>query len=142
MGAGVSGEASQEGNNPINCCGESLMMKPKEPTGTTQGGSGRAYAIDRLSRERPDLLKLVKAGKLSPHAAMVEAGFRPRSRSVTEGMSPEKVLDVLGDVFGGRGMHKKLKALTRLLMKRYNKDVLVVDGKVEFKDVKDVFRVQ
>jgi hypothetical protein len=118
------------------------MMKPKEPTGTTQGGSGRAYAIDRLSRERPDLLKLVKAGKLSPHAAMVEAGFRPRSRSVTEGMSPEKVLDVLGDVFGGRGMHKKLKALTRLLMKRYNKDVLVVDGKVEFKDVKDVFRVQ
>jgi hypothetical protein len=34
------------------------------------------YAIRRLSRERPDLLAKVEAGELSPHRAMIEAGFR------------------------------------------------------------------
>lgn len=37
---------------------------------------GYSYAVRKLSRDRPDLLERVKAGELSAHKAMVEAGFR------------------------------------------------------------------
>jgi hypothetical protein len=39
-------------------------------------GTTRAYTLDRLKRERPDLLKRVDAGELSANAAAIEAGFR------------------------------------------------------------------
>lgn len=38
-------------------------------------GNSRAYTLDRLKRERPDLYKQVVQKKLSAHAAAVEAGF-------------------------------------------------------------------
>lgn len=41
------------------------------PAGTT-----RTYALRRLRKSRPDLHEQVIAGDLSPHAAMIEAGFR------------------------------------------------------------------
>lgn len=45
-------------------------------------GNTPLAAIRRLRKDRPDLHALVLAGELSPHGAMVEAGFRPRTISV------------------------------------------------------------
>jgi len=45
-------------------------------------GNARAYALDRLAREAPELHAQVLAGKMSAHAAMVKAGFRPRTFTV------------------------------------------------------------
>ncbi len=45
-------------------------------------GNGRAYALRRLRdpiKGRPDIHARVLAGELSPHAGMLEAGFRRRS---------------------------------------------------------------
>lgn len=47
------------------------------PTGTTQ-----AAALRRLRKDAPSLHTEVLAGRLSAHAAMVQAGFRPKTISV------------------------------------------------------------
>ena len=39
-------------------------------------GNSKAYTLDRLDRERPDLLAKVGKGELSANAAAIEAGFR------------------------------------------------------------------
>lgn len=49
----------------------------ERPVGTTA-----QYAIRRLRKDRPDLHAKVLAGELKPHAAMVEAGFRPRTVTI------------------------------------------------------------
>jgi hypothetical protein len=41
-------------------------------------GTTRAYTLDRLERERPDLFERVKAKELSANAAAIEAGFRKK----------------------------------------------------------------
>jgi len=40
------------------------------------GGTSATYALRRLKRDRPELAEKVVAGKLSAHAAAIEAGFR------------------------------------------------------------------
>jgi hypothetical protein len=45
-------------------------------------GNSAAAALRRLERQRPDLLDRVLAAELSPHAAMITAGFRKRRRFV------------------------------------------------------------
>lgn len=45
-------------------------------------GTSAAGALRRLRKDRPDLHARVLAGELSPHAAMIEAGFRPRTITV------------------------------------------------------------
>ena len=42
-------------------------------------GNRAAYALRRLRRDRPDIHARVLAGELSPHAGMVEAGFRKKT---------------------------------------------------------------
>jgi hypothetical protein len=49
-----------------------ILDKPKQ-------GTSRAYTLDRLERERPDLFKKVEAGKLSANAAAIKAGFRKKA---------------------------------------------------------------
>jgi hypothetical protein len=39
-------------------------------------GNSRAYTLDRLKRERPDLFERVARKELSANAAAIEAGFR------------------------------------------------------------------
>src|SRR5215471_12823331 len=39
-------------------------------------GNARAYTLERLERERPDLFKLVTGGKMTANAAAIKAGFR------------------------------------------------------------------
>lgn len=45
-------------------------------------GHGRAYTLDRLHREAPELYARVVAKELSPHRAAIEAGFRQRTVTV------------------------------------------------------------
>lgn len=45
-------------------------------------GNGRTQALRRLRKDRPDLHERVLAGELSPHGAMVQAGFRKRTATV------------------------------------------------------------
>lgn len=45
---------------------------------TPTGNSSKA-ALRRLRKDRPDLHQDVIAGKITPHAAMVNAGFRPKT---------------------------------------------------------------
>jgi hypothetical protein len=46
-------------------------------------GNSRAAALRRLRKTRPDIHARVLAGELTPHAGMVEAGFRKRHASPT-----------------------------------------------------------
>lgn len=57
-------------------------------------GNRRDYALDRLTREHPDLRAQVDAGELSAHAAAVQAGFRPRTFTVRAD-DPEKIAATL-----------------------------------------------
>jgi hypothetical protein len=41
-------------------------------------GNSRAAFLRRLRKDRPDIHARVLAGELSPHAGMIEAGFRKR----------------------------------------------------------------
>lgn len=45
-------------------------------------GTSKEQALRRLRKDRPDLHGRVLDGELSPHRAMVEAGFRPRTQNV------------------------------------------------------------
>jgi hypothetical protein len=48
------------------------------------GGNTRDRALRMLRDKRPDLHKRVLAGELSPHAAMIEAGFRKKTFTVPD----------------------------------------------------------
>lgn len=48
---------------------------------TTQGTS-KEYAIRKLRKDRPDLHAKVLANELTPHAAMIEAGFRQKTIAI------------------------------------------------------------
>ena len=60
--------------------------RPKKNVSITQNdrnisrpvGTTRAAALRRLRKDRPDIHARVLAGELSPHAGMIEAGFRNR----------------------------------------------------------------
>ncbi len=45
-------------------------------------GTTEAYALRRLRKARPDLHTRVLAGELSPHKAMIEAGFRSKTITI------------------------------------------------------------
>lgn len=49
---------------------------------TNPQGNTRARALRRLRKDKPELHADVLAGRLSAHAAMVQAGFRPKTVSV------------------------------------------------------------
>lgn len=66
---------------------EALKGKPgRPPKGTektvdnnnriTKGGTDRAYLLDRLARETPELYEQVRAKQLTANAAAIAAGFR------------------------------------------------------------------
>jgi len=57
-------------------------------------GNSKEKALRRLRKDRPDLLAQVEAGEMSPHGAMVEAGFRRRTITVPV-TSPEGIASTL-----------------------------------------------
>ena len=44
----------------------------------TKQGTSKAYTLDRLNRQAPELYEEVKAGNLSANAAAIKAGFRKK----------------------------------------------------------------
>jgi len=52
----------------------------------SEQGNSTEYALRRLKKDRPDLHEQVLAGKIKPHAAMVEAGFRPKTMTLPSDM--------------------------------------------------------
>jgi hypothetical protein len=77
-------------------------------TGRPCGNSEQA-ALRRLHKDRPDLLDRVKAGQLTAHAAMVEAGFRRREVSIPTG--PEAAARRLRSHFSGDRLAALIAAL-------------------------------
>lgn len=78
IGRALEGEAiGDKGGRPSSEKTLYNIQGYSAPTGTTS-----TAAIRRLRKDRPDLLDSVLEGELSPHAAMVEAGFRPRKFQV------------------------------------------------------------
>ncbi len=72
----VKGQTNAKGNvndKPF----ESKGFMPYESTGTSQ------YAYQKLRDDAPELHSKVLAGQLSPHAAMVKAGFRKKRVAVS-----------------------------------------------------------
>src|SRR5262249_46542334 len=56
-------------------------------------GNSRAAFLRRLRKDRPDIHARVLAGELSPHAGMIEAGFRtkhPRKRDLDDDSEPAR----------------------------------------------------
>lgn len=68
--------ATQHGRGGDHSNGNNIPIASR-PEGTSQ-----AKALRRLRKDRPDLHARVLAGKLSAHAAAIEAGFRPRTFTV------------------------------------------------------------
>ena len=56
-------------------------------------GTSRAAALRRLRKSRPDLHSKVMQGELTPHSAMIEAGFRQKTLTVP--LDPEKAAGVI-----------------------------------------------
>jgi hypothetical protein len=54
-------------------------------------GNSRAAFLRRLRKDRPDIHARVLAGELSPHASMIEAGFRKQPvRNKADALPPER----------------------------------------------------
>lgn len=65
-----------------------LVNNVNKVAGRPQGNT-RAAGIRRLRKDRPDLHERVIAGEMKVNAAMIEAGFRPKTRSVA--LDPERI---------------------------------------------------
>lgn len=65
------------GDRTSECTSNVDVINVARPTGTS-----KSAALRRLRKDKPDLHAEVLAGRLSAHAAMVQAGFRPKTVSV------------------------------------------------------------
>jgi hypothetical protein len=81
-----------------------VMLAPD----TTQGNSN-TYALRKLRKDRPDLHTKVLAGKLSPHAAMIQAGFR--QRQITVVLDPIRVAGAINRHFNEQQKGQIIKLL-------------------------------
>jgi hypothetical protein len=61
-------------------------------------GTGKAYTLDRLSKENPDLYQSVVNGDLSANAAAIAAGWRKKTVTVTD--DPASAAKTLREKFG------------------------------------------
>lgn len=80
-------------------------VEVKAPTGNRQEA-----ALRRLRKDAPELHGEVLAGRLSAHAAMVEAGFRRRTVSVPVG-EPDRVAEALRRHLSGEELAEVVRRL-------------------------------
>jgi hypothetical protein len=73
-------------------------------------GTSQAQALRRLRHQRPDLHAKVLAGKLSPHAACIKAGFRHRMLSVRTD-NVKHAIDALVRCYGRRAVMRAVEEL-------------------------------
>ena len=93
------GKGRPKGQKPSNITNKSA----------TKHGTTRAYALDRLKRDRPDLLARVLAGELSANAAAIEAGFRKPKATIPVD-TPEAAIAALLRRFSHDELRAALKA--------------------------------
>jgi hypothetical protein len=90
-------------NNPYGRAGKPYEVEINvdninvDSTNQRPDGTSRQAALRRLRKDRPDLLERVTGGELSPHAAMLEAGFRRKTISVP--LDPELAAHALARHF-------------------------------------------
>jgi len=77
---------------------------------TEDRGNAPTYALRRLKRDHPELAEKVVAGKLSAHAAAIEAGFRQPTIAVSAA-DPDAAVAALVRKFGRAAV---LRAIERL----------------------------
>jgi hypothetical protein len=81
---------------------------------TAPQGTSKERALRKLRKDAPELHASVLAGRLSAHAAMVQAGFRPHTftvspdpssaaRTLRKHMSPEQVAELVHFLVGRGG---------------------------------------
>ena len=75
--------------NPVGRPEMNNIIQDKAPQGTSQD-----RALRKLRQDAPDLHAEVLTGRLSAHAAMVKAGFRPRTFTV-RGDRPDSIVKTL-----------------------------------------------
>lgn len=61
---------------------------------TTKHGTRRDYALERLERDAPELFDAVQRNELSPNAAAIKAGFRPKTFTIRADR-PESIVATL-----------------------------------------------
>ena len=98
--AGVN-QYSGKDNNIIPSSTPDLFAEPSakpKRQKKTQQGTRKDYTLSRLKKDAPALFEAVKDGKLSAHAAALEAGIRRPMRSIPVD-TPEAALRALLRVF-------------------------------------------
>ena len=75
-------------------------------------GTSKQAALRRLRKDRPDLHQKVLDGDLSAHAAMLDAGFRRKSITVTDS-NPFTAATAIRKTFGHAFAQALAEALTR-----------------------------
>lgn len=70
-------------------------VKNANGEGKTATGNSRAYNLNRLKREAPELFEEVKSGKMSANAAAIKAGFRKKDTDHEKAVKLLKKLDRL-----------------------------------------------
>jgi hypothetical protein len=75
-------------------------------------GTSKSYSLTRLEKHRPDLYEQVREKKLSANAAMIQAGFRPKT--ITIAVDVEKAARALVKNFQ-EDTDKLIEAIQRLL---------------------------
>lgn len=80
----VHGPGNPTGNNQHGENGGTVYIVNSSSSENTERpvGNSSANALRRLRKERPDLHERVLANELTPHGAMIEAGFRQRSITI------------------------------------------------------------
>lgn len=94
----------RETTNPQGRHHDNVMMIPR-----AEQGNAVEYALRKLREDAPSLHRDVIAGKKSPHAAMVEAGFRRKTitvpvdperaaRTIARHFSPDELRDLISEL--------------------------------------------
>jgi len=97
VGVGVIGaDAATQAISEKEVNHNNIMIDQKDNTQAIQGTS-RTYALRRLRKDRPDLHERVINGVMTPHGAMIEAGFR--RQPITIPRDVEKAAQKLREVF-------------------------------------------
>ena len=72
-------------------------------------GNSEAYSLRKLRKDAPEIHAEVLAGKISPHAGMVKAGFRKRTFTVP--VEPQAVARAILRNFNQKDIEKIIKTL-------------------------------
>lgn len=78
---------------------------------TAVTGTRRDYTLDRLQRDAPELFDAVQRKELSPNAAAIQAGFRPKTFTVRTD-KPESIVGTLRRQLDPETLSMVIKLLT------------------------------